>query len=181
MRNLFLPAVLFFSLSAFSSDEVGPEGSSLIWFVLLLLLFLFSFLVLPKSRSGNLSFLHLPFLFSSKRIRVILQKDKKYRPKILKLVVTNNSQKDTDLEAPVLIFRKLLLTRKFKLTGVNHSAIYPLYLEAGKVHELWISLSIFHKYDRKLKGYYWSRILIQDTHGRKYTSKYITLRKSLFS
>ena len=86
-----------------------------------------------------------------------------------------------DLEAPVLIFRKLFLIRKFKLTGINHSAIYPLYLEAGKVHELRISLSIFHEYDRKLKRYYWSRILMRDTRGRKYTSKYVTLRKSLFS
>jgi len=179
MRNLFLLMMLLCPLLVFPSNEVVPEGYKLIWLVLAILALV---LVIPASRKltgkRQLSF-RLPFFRGP--LKVDLLQDRRYRPKMLTLVVKNTSHKDIDIEAPVILFRRLRSIRKFKLKGIDRHEIYPLYLEAGKMHELRINMGIFHGYDRTLRSYYWARILIRDTGGRKYSTRYVTLRKSLFS
>jgi hypothetical protein len=116
-----------------------------------------------------------------RRLKIELTKDREYRPNVLTLKIFNNSRRDIDLQAPVLLFRKLWSKRKFKLKGINRYEIYPLYLEAGKVHELRIDLSVFYSHDKKLRRFYWTKIRVADTKGKEYSSRYVTMRKSLFS
>lgn len=167
-------------LFAFSQNEVHPEGYKLLIALLLflaipVLVFLFR-RIFKKGQKQKTK-----ISFWKKKLKVFLGKDKKYRPAFLFLKIENVSNRDIDIEAPILHFRKLWSKRKFKLKGINRQEIYPLYLEKGKMHELQIDLSVFHQHDRKLRKFYWAKIRFHDTKGRKYSTKYITLRKSLFS
>ena len=158
-----------------AANEIGPEGSKLLLIILICIIVLVVWLIF--FRKGKL----LPKNPFSRKLKVILVKNKYYKPTHLNLIIENVSKKDADIEAPVILFRKLFAKRKFKLKGINKSEIYPLYLEKGKVHDLSINLSVFHNYDRKLKKYYWCRVFFEDTKGRKYSTKYVKLRSSLFS
>ena len=179
MRNLILLLMLMYPLFAFSANEPGPEDYKLTWLLLAIIALL---IILPllreRGRKGKMQ-LRMPFI--GRRLRVDLLPNRRYRPGILTLGIKNTSHKDIDIEAPVIQFRKLLLVRKFKLKGIDSNVIYPLYLEAGKMHELRINLRGFHDYDTTLRKFYWARVLVTDTNGRKYQTRYVTLRKSLFS
>jgi hypothetical protein len=179
MRNLIVLTMLLYPLSAFSSNEAGPEDYKITWLLLAIIVLLLVLSWLRKRGGKDKIVLRLPF--TGRRLKVDLLPDRRYRPRTLTLVVKNTSRKDIDIEAPVIMFRKLLLIRKFKLKGIDRNMIYPLYLEAGKEHELRISLNSFHEYDPALRKYYWARILLNDISGRKYQTRYVTLRKSLFS
>ena len=174
MNKTLTCLLLFIPFLCSAQTEVGPETSKL--FLLLLIIFGLPAFFLLLSRFTKRTTNSL-----SKHLRIDLQKDRKYRPSTLTLSVKNNGDNDVDLECPVLIFRKYWRKRKFKLTGINQNTIYPLYLEAGKTHELRISLSGFHKHDHHLARYYWAKVLVRDTRSRKHSSRYISLRKSLFS
>ncbi|KOH45285.1 hypothetical protein [Sunxiuqinia dokdonensis] len=175
---LFLSLV---PLGVAAQNEVAPEGYKLLWVVVIsvaipvVYYFIKKILQKPGSRKGK------PVSVSRRKLKIDLLKDRTYRPNVLTLNITNNSKKDIDLEAPVLCFRKIWSKRKFKLKGINRYEIYPLYLEAGKTHELRIDLGVFFNHDRTLKRFYWAKIRVWDTKGKKYSSSYITLRKSLFS
>ena len=162
-------------------NEVGPEGQKLWVIPMLLLLLLGAYLLFRRQTIKKPGSHKKKFSLSLKRITVDLHKDRNFRPKVLILKVKNNRRKDVDIEAPVLVFRKLWSKRKFKLKGMNRYEIYPLYLEAGKEHELQINLSVFHEHDRSIRRFYWAKVFVFDTKGRKYSSKYVTLRKSLYS
>lgn len=171
--------MMLYPLFTFLFEKPGPAGYKLILLILAVIVLLLAFPWFRKGRKKEKASFHLPFV--GRRLKVDLLQDRRYRPRTLTLVVKNISRKDVDIEAPVIIFRKLLSIRKFKLKGVDRYQIYPLYLEAGKKHELRIILSVFHDYDKALRKYYWSKILLHDTNGRKYKTRYVTLRKSLFS
>ena len=181
-KKLLLSLFLFTGL-IFLAIKADP-GTERFLVLLLLGVAFMAFLYLLQKMSGrgiSSSFFSRYFKFWKRRIDVSLQKDRRYMPGSLILEIRNNQRKDADLEPPVLIFRKLLLTRKFKLKGIKHYQIYPLFLEAGKVHEFRIDLDNFYEYDKTLKYYYWSRIFVKEKGGRSYYSGYVTLRKSLFS
>lgn len=177
--------LLFFSLvvpaKVFSQNEVQPDGDKLLWVIVALIClpivyYLIRFRLFPKKNIKG-----RPVSVSSRKLKVELEKNRRYRPSVLTLKISNNSRKDIDLQAPVLMFRKLWSKRKFKLKGIDRYEIYPLYLEAGKAHELRIDLSVFYNYDKKLRRFYWTKIRVADTKGKAYTSRYVTMRKSLFS
>ena len=177
MKKLFFALALLLSTRAIAANEIGPEGIKLLWIILLCLgIFLLSWLVFFCK--GKIMLPKNPF---SRKLKTELIKNKYYKPTHLNLIIKNTSGKDIDIEAPVILFRKLFAKRKFKLKGINKSDIYPLYLEKGKTHDLLINLSVFHNYDRKLKKYYWCRVFFKDTKGRNYSTKYVKLRSSLFS
>lgn len=179
MRNLILFLVLLYPLFSFSSVEPDPQSYRLVLLAVVILAVLFLFPVFRTlKRKYPISF-YLPFV--GKQLQVGLLQDRRYRPKTLTLTVKNKSRRDADIQPPVIMFRKLLSIRKFKLKGIDRYELYPLYLEAGKTHELKINLSVFHGYDSSLKKYYWAKILVRDKKGRKYSTRYVTLRKSLFS
>lgn len=181
MKKLFFTSLLIIPLGVLGQNEVAPEGYKLLWFVLILVAipiayyFINKLVQKPGSQKGR------SVSVFRRKLKIDLLKDRSYRPNVLTLKITNRSRKDFDLEAPVLCFRKIWSKRKFKLKGINRYEIYPLYLEAGKTHELRIDLSVFHSHDRNLKRFYWAKIRVRDTKGKKYSSPYITLRKSLFS
>ena len=183
MKKLFFSVALIIPLGVYAQSEVKPEGYKLFWFILFLIVIpLVYYLlnkVLSKSKSSNSSSLigSLP----RRKLKVELLKDRKYRPNVLTLRVSNNSEKPIDLDPPILQFRKIWTKRKFKLKGINRYEIYPLYLEAGKIHELRIDLSVFYNHNRKLKRFNWAKIRVIDSKGKKYPSSNIILRKSLFS
>ncbi|WP_423130332.1 hypothetical protein [Gaoshiqia sp. Z1-71] len=180
MRRTCLLIFLLIPLVVFSQDEVGPDGYLLLWFLIIPAVVALIWIFVRWLKNNGKAKPAGPS-FSFRRLTVDLKKDRKHRPNTLTLLIRNNRSRDVDIEAPVLLFRKLWSIRKFKLKGINRYQIYPLYLEAGKSHELRISLAVFHEHDRGLRKYYWAKILLQDTRGRKYASKYVTLRKSLFS
>jgi len=176
-------SLLFFllpPLCCFAQTEVAPEGDKLLIILLVLLLLPLAFFLFKRMKLKGAKKWRPDFNFKNK-LRVELIKNRSTRPDYLTLKVTNGGRQDIDLEAPVLCFRKLWSKRKFKLKGINRTQIYPLYLEKGKTHELGIDLRVFHEHDRKLKKYYWAKVNLADTRGRKYSTKYVTLRKSLFS
>ncbi len=176
MRDLILLLML---CPLYSFTEPGAQDYKLSWLLLIIIILLLALLFFREKERKGIIRLRLPFL--GRRLMVDLLQDRRYRPRMLTLVIKNNSRKDIDVEAPVILFRKLLLKRKFKLKGIDRNVIYPLYLEPGKVHELFISLSAFHEYDTTLKKYYWARVEVTDSSGKKYQTRYVTLRKSLFS
>lgn len=183
MKKLYSIVALVIPLGVYAQNEVKPEGYKLLWFILFLiaipLVYYFLKKVLSRSKPGKSSGTigSLP----RRKLKVELLKDRKYRPSVLTLRVSNNSKKPIDLNPPILQFRKIWTNRKFKLKGINRYEIYPLYLEAGKIHELRIDLSVFYNHNRKLKRFNWAKIRVIDSKGKKYPSSNITLRKSLFS
>lgn len=181
MKKLFFVILTSSPISLLAQNQVEPEGYKLIWFVLILLAIPVVYYFVNKALGKAANVKGRPVSVARRKLRIDLVKDRKYRPNVLTLRVTNLSKKDIDLKAPILTFRKIWSKRKFKLKGINRYEIYPLFLEAGKMHELRIDLSVFFNHDRKLKRFYWAKIRIYDTKGKKYSSSYITLRKSLFS
>ncbi|WP_321288560.1 hypothetical protein [uncultured Sunxiuqinia sp.] len=181
MKQIFLFAIFSIPFVVFAQNEVKPDGDKLFWFVAVFVAIPLVYIIMnpvfkkPSNLKGK------PVSVKKSQLKIELLKDRKFKPNVLTLKIANSSKKDIDLEAPILMFRKIWTKRKFKLKGINQYVIYPLFLEAGKTHELRIDLSVFYNHDRKLKRYFWSKIRVFDTNGKKYSSSYITLRKSLFS
>ena len=182
MKGTIFFICIILPIAAFSQTKVQPDGYKLLIGLLILLaipviVFLFSKMRKKKASPQK----QPPGFFKRKKLKIELTKDRKYRPKNLTLHIRNIGKKDVDIEAPLLVFRKIWNVRKFKLKGINKQEIYPLYLERNKVHEVQVDLTVFYNHDRKLKKYYRAKVILKDTKGKKYSSKNITLRKSLVS
>ncbi len=164
-----------------AQTSVGPEGYKLLWItgivILSLGIVLFFSRMSKKQKSHPKKFLR----FRRKKLALELTKDRLIRPKTLTLTVKNTGSRFVDIEAPVLIFRKLWSKRKFKLKRINNREVYPLYLEAGKTHTVMIDLNRFFEHDKKLKRFYRGQIILQDVEGKTFRSKRVSLRKSLYS
>lgn len=179
MRVRFLWLLLFAPVLCFGQNEVksnAPEFFLFLAVILFVPLLFFAGSYFLKKKNGKKK-----RWFSKGKLEVRLTGNKRYRPDALTLTVRNNQSDAVDLEAPVLIFRKLWSIRQFKLKGINRAEIYPLLLESGKTHELQLKLDVFHKHDPTLRSYYWAMVRIKNTTGRNYSTNYITLRKSLIS
>lgn len=113
------------------------------------------------------------------KLEVFLDKDRVLNPQMLTLTIKNSGKREVEINAPVLEFRKIWSKRKFKLNGINGNYIYPLFVEPGDKHQLFIETSRFHQYDREIKSYYWARVYVTDVEGRKWKSNDVKLRKSL--
>jgi hypothetical protein len=182
MKPGYLLFFVFGSLPAFSQDSAGTSDQTLIQTIIvlaILLLVVFSYefrRYFRKKRPGGFS-----SFFSKVQLEVLLDKDRPLRPQVLTMTIRNTGQREADIDAPVLEFRKIWSQRKFKLKGVSKQQIYPMFLDPGKLHRLKIETSTFHQYDKSLKSYYWARIFVSDVDGRKWKSNKVKLRKSLFT
>ncbi|MDP2337147.1 MAG: hypothetical protein Q8N05_12010 [Bacteroidota bacterium] len=173
--------LLFISpLLSFSQLASGVEKETLVWIIIVLIILLLAVLgyeiqrfLRKKKSKGLFSY------FRNVKLDVILEKDRLFRPQVLILTIRNIGKNEADIDAPVLEFRKIWTTRKFKLNGKNGNQIYPMYIGPDKMHQLNIETSSFHQYDREIKSYYWARILVSDVEGRKWKSNKVKLRKSL--
>lgn len=181
MENLVFVNLSFVPSFILAQTPVNPEGYKLLWFVVLIVVFAgigFLYQLLQKKKSKSTT---TKSRFKRKKLDIVLTKDRLVRPKILTITITNIGSRYIDLEAPVLEFRKLWSKRKFKLKRVNNQEIYPLYLEEGKKHIVKIELSRFFEHDKKLKRFYWACIFLQDIGGKRFKSKRVSLRKSLYT
>jgi hypothetical protein len=158
----------------------GVEKETLIWiiFILSILLAAILFFELRKVIRNNHS-ISFSRLFRQVHLVISLDKDRPFRPQVLTMTIRNTGKNEADINAPVLEYRKIWSTRKFKLNGVSGNQIYPMFIDAGKVHQLRIETLTFYQYDRSIKSYYWARILVSDVEGRKWRSNRVKLRKSL--
>ncbi len=176
-RFVLLAVLLLSNIGLFASNEVGPEGAKLIWF-LLIPVFVVLFFMLFKKKGTNPKTVSKP-LFQRKRVKIELKKNKNYYPDNLSLTVKNSGNSDIDLDKPLLIFDNFWLNRKFKLKGVGNYSFYPLYLEKGKTHTLKIDLDRFYEHDKKLKKFPKAKVKLFDVNGKHLGSKSVYLRKTL--
>jgi hypothetical protein len=116
-----------------------------------------------------------------KVLKIILDKDRLYLPKVLHLTITNIGKQPVDIGNPIMVFRHYFFRRKLKLKGTEGYHFYPLYLDAGKSHELSVDMNSFFLYDPGLKKYSSVTVHVTDLTGKFSASKSIKIRKSLFS
>ncbi len=156
------------------------EKETMAWIILVLILpFLGIFSIVIYRILKNIRPIKLSRLLKSVKLEILLEKDKPLRPQVLTMTIRNTGKNEADINAPVLEYRKIWTTRKFKLNGVSGNQIYPMFIDQGKSHQLRIETSTFHQYDRSIKSFYWARIFVTDVDGRQWKSNKVKLRKSL--
>lgn len=171
--NLSLKEIIAKLAGKFENETLGW----IIFFMAIPYLALLAVLVFRKIR--NMKPFKLSRLFKTIKLVVQLEKDKPLRPQVLTMTIRNTGKNEADIDAPVLEFRKIWTSRKFKLNGINGNAIYPMFISSGNTHQLRIETSTFHQYDRSIKSFYWARIIVTDVDGRTWKSNSVKLRKSL--
>lgn len=171
--NLSLKDIIATLAGKFENQTLGW----IIFFMAIPYLALLSAVIFRKIR--NMKPFKLSRLLKTIKLVVRLEKDKPLRPQVLTMTIRNTGKNEADIDAPVLEFRKIWTSRKFKLNGINGNAIYPMYISSGNTHQLRIETSTFHQYDRSIKSYYWARIIVTDVDGRTWKSNSVKLRKSL--
>jgi heme/copper-type cytochrome/quinol oxidase subunit 4 len=166
--------------SIVSGMAEGFEKETLTWIILVLAVpYLLALLVFIYRNVKNGGPYKLSRFLKIVKLEITLEKDKPLRPQVLTMTIRNVGKNDADINCPVLEFRKIWTTRKFKLSGISGQPIYPMFIYPGKAHQLRIEVANFHQYDRSIRKFYWARILLSDVDGRKWKSNKVKLRKSL--
>jgi len=180
MNNAYVLLSLFGPLVSLVKFISAVDKETLAWIVILQAIFLMFVLgyEIQKYFRGKRPTFFFRF-FRKVRLDVTLEKDREFRPQVLTMIIRNVGKHEADIDAPVLEYRKIWSTRRFKLNGYNGKQIYPMYIGPQKSHQLSIETSTFHMYDKEVKTYYWARILVTDVEGRKWKSNSVKLRKSL--
>lgn len=163
-------------------DDPGIEKSTLVKIILVLLLIILFLLTIELRRLFlTRQPLNLSRFFSKVRLEVNLEKDRSFKPRVLILTIRNNGKRETSIEAPVLEYSKIWTKRKFRLSGIKGTQIYPMFIDPGKMHQLRIDTATFHEYDRSIRSFYRARVGVSDVQGRKWRSNAVVLRKSLLT
>lgn len=178
ISSLFLP--LLISLFDFSADEINMGKETLVQIIIIQSIILLALVgyVFVRAIRGGFSGL-VTRMIKRVKLEIILEKDRILRPQVLTMTISNIGKNEADIDAPVLVFRKIWTTRKFKLSGINGQHIYPMFIGPDKMHQLRIETATFHQYDRSIKSFYWAQIQLTDVDGRKWKSNKVKLRKSL--
>lgn len=181
MDSWYFNMFLFDPFALFSGNGIDPEKLLLIRIIAVLSVLLILIIGWEAwkyfQKKGNFGRF---FRFLKKvKIDVHLDKDRLFRPHVLTITIRNIGKHEADLDAPVLEFRKIWTTRKFKLNGIKGQQVFPLFLNPGITHQMRIETATFHLYDREIKSFYWARILVSDIDGRRWKSNRVKLRKSL--
>ncbi len=175
-------AILFLTGSSsrlLASNEIGPEGHKLVWFLAFIVASgLAAVVIIRWKKSPGLFKFSLPV---RKKVSVELKKDRLYYPRFLELIISNQGRSDVDVGNPVLVLSSIWVTRKFKLKGTSEKWYYPLYLMKNHSHTLNIDLHRFYGFDRTLKKLPRARVVVKDVNGRQLGSKKVLLRKTLFN
>jgi len=148
---------------------------SLIITVLVIVFFLYgSTRTFKKGSSGKkMSFRNRSKLYFAE-IRLV--KSRRFNPSNIEMTVTNTGKKDIDLNAPVIIFKRWFTKRRFRVLKVEHSEIYPIYLEPGRSSVLDISLDQFYEAVPELQLACRMSIEMIDHKGKSYSSQTIRLK-----
>jgi len=154
-------------------ETVGPEGYKLKWVLLAIVALIALYFLLRKAPS-------LTSIIKSPELRFKVKKNKIYHPSTLYFEIENQSKIATDIQHPVIRFKKGRNTKAYKIKAVNASKIYPLYLEKGRKHQLSIALQPFYDFNPGLKKYNQVRIECSFNNSKLKKSKYLILFPTLF-
>lgn len=180
MIKVYSLLLVFNPLLFLSELSSGFEKETLVQIILIqafLLVAIVSYEIWRILRSNGKGTIWRPFW--RLKLDVFLDKDRVLHPQILTMTIKNTGKREVEIEAPVLEFRKIWSKRKFKLNGISGNYIYPMLVNAGEKHQLFIETSRFYHYDDEIKTYYFARIYVTDVEGRKWKSNDVKLRKSL--
>lgn len=179
ITSTFLLAI-FNPLLFLSELGAGFEKETLVQIILILALLLGTLVVFDLWRilkNKGKGTIWRPFF--RLKLEVFLDKDRVFHPQVLTMTILNAGKREVEIESPVLEFRKIWSKRKFKLNGINGNYIYPMLINPGDKHQLFIETTRFHQYDNEIKSFYWARIYVTDVEGRRWKSNDVKLRKSL--
>lgn len=152
---------------------VGPQGDKLIWvFLILVIIGIVAFLLTKKT--------HFSFFSFRKKVFVTIQKNKVYHPSVIQFKVENKGKKAIVIEHPVIRFKRGKTSNAFKIKAVNTRDIYPLFLEAGKIHELSVALEPFYNHKSGLKKFSRLRIEFKYDKEKQKKTRYVLLKPTFF-
>lgn len=158
------------------TNEVGPEGHKLLWFLVVVVVIILAGVIFQLKRKSKFN-----FSLRKSKVALTLKKDRLYYPRFLELTVNNKGNKEVLLDCPLLVLKGFWYSRKFKLKGTNNKPIYPLFLMRNQSHNLTIDLHRFYGFDRTLKRLPKAIVVIREVNGHKLGSKKVMLRKTLFN
>jgi len=162
--------------------EVSPFVLTLMKWLLIAIVLVIGYFFLIRTRKfakgtngKKLSFNQRKVPFSAE---ISLDKSQRFNPSMIGITVANTGIKDLDLSAPVIIFKRWFSKRKFRVLRVEHSEIYPILLEPGKIYELDISMDQFYEAVPELQLACRMAIEMKDQNGKSFKSQ--TIRLKLF-
>jgi len=109
-------------------------------------------------------------------VDIVLTKNRYFNPTNIEMTVSNEGTKEIDLNAPVVIFKRWFTKRKFRILRVEHSEIYPIFLEPGDASVLDISLDQFFEVVPELQLACRMRVEMKDQNGKQFRSQTIRLK-----
>ncbi len=154
-------------------EVIGPQSDKLIWIFLIIIII--GIIVYLFSRKSSFK---MPSFNSGVSIKT--KKNRVYHPSVIHIEIENETKKAIVIEHPIVRFKRGRDTKAFKIKAVNARNIYPLFLEAGKTHQLPVALEPFYDYDRKLKKFSRLRIEFKYNKEKDKKSKYLLLKPTLF-
>jgi hypothetical protein len=154
-------------------EIVDPEGHKLKWIFLIIAAFIVLFFLMRKSHS-------LKSIIKPSELRFKVEKNKTYHPSTLYYEIENRGETATDIQHPVIRFKKGRNTKAYKIKAVNASKIYPLYLEKGKKHKLTVALQPFYEFNPDLKKFNQVRVECPFNNSKLKKSKYLVLFPTFF-
>jgi hypothetical protein len=169
--------MLHLSGQLWAQNEIGPEGKKIAWLLAVLFPVILYFIISQSRwfKKGSLRATN-----HRGKVRITLEKDRRFYPDFLTLTIKNIGKNDVDLDRPLLTFENYPMRRNFRIKGSNRHSFYPLYLDSGRTHTLEIELVRFYQYDRKLKRYPRVIVTVFDVKNRRLGKKSLYLRKTLF-
>ena len=160
--------------------DLSPSVLMLLKWSLIITILVIVFFVFNRTRTFAKGPRGKKLSFSKRRVlydaEIDLIKSRRFNPSNIEMVVTNTGTKDIDLNAPVIIFKRWLTKRKFRVLRVEHSEIYPILIEPGKSSLLDISLEQFYDTVPELQLACRMSIEMKDQNGKKFKSQTIRLK-----
>lgn len=160
--------------------DLSPSVLMLLKWSLIITILVIVFFVFNRTRTFSMGTKGKKLSFSKRRVlydaEIDLIKSRRFNPSNIEMVVTNTGTKDIDLNAPVIIFKRWLTKRKFRVLRVEHSEIYPILIEPGKSSLLDISLEQFYDTVPELQLACRMSIEMKDQNGNKFKSQTIRLK-----
>ncbi|HPR30896.1 MAG TPA: hypothetical protein PLK12_02320 [Prolixibacteraceae bacterium] len=153
-------------------ETVGPEGYKLFWVFLVLLVLAVSALLLMNRKIRETLF--------PARVGASAEKNKENQPETITLTVNNREKKAVVIESLTFVFVQFRKRRSFTIKQVAGRSIYPAFLEAGKKHNVVISLSPFYERIPELKKMKRLYLEVNMENRKRLRTRPVFLRSTLF-
>jgi len=146
--------------------------------IFLLLILFYNFFVKPRihRKNRNRNDFELPVSMDGAKVQIELLRDKKNNASLISLIIRNTGNREVDLDAPVLVFKRWALKRKFRIVSVDYSVIYPIFIDRGKTSVVNIDLEQFYGYAPELRRANKLGVEMKEVNGRKFKSRAIRLK-----